>query len=188
MPAPRQNSARDTLIVAAFRAGSTLEAIGREHRITRERVRQIVNKALPANARKAERVGHRQARQAQRKAERLRPYLDRPVPCTMCRATILRGKPWTKQHPTCSARCYRAFLAARWYVSPDEVRHANARMILRKPEKYGVVRVRHATRVLAGDTHRWTPTTHPRDSRARRIAREFGFLPAEEKGVDTEIC
>ena len=187
VPASRRNSARDTLILAAFRAGSTLEAIGREHGIARERVRQIVNKALPADVRKAVRVGRRQARQAQRQAERLRPYLDRPVPCTMCHAIVLRSTPWKRKYPTCSHQCHQAFVAAKWYVSPDEVRQAIARMTLRTPEKYSDVQVRYAARVLAGEAGRRGPNRHPKESRARQVAREFGFLPAEEKVVDTEI-
>ncbi len=190
MPASRRNPARDTLFVAAFRAGSTLKAIGREHGITRERVRQILAPLLTRAERHAIRVARVARRQAQRDADRQRPYLERPVPCAMCHATILRGKPWEKQHPTCSHRCYRTFLDARRYVSPELAeahRRAAALTWLRKPEKYGAVRVRYATRVLAGEARRRGPNRHPKDSRARQVAREFGFLPAEEKGLDTGV-
>jgi len=179
---------RDGLVIAAFQAGQTLEAIGHTHGVTRERTRQILKRLLSADERVAIRTARYAARAARREQDRVKPYLEHAVPCTMCRQIIVASRrggacPWLRKYPTCSPRCAKAFLAARQYVSAElheNHRLAMAKTCLQKPEKYGATKVRWAIRVLAGTAQRRILVTNPQ-SHAKQVAREFGFLNEEAK-------
>ena len=139
-------------------------------------------------------IKRREMEEAQREQElnaellaRMQRALEENLKCVVCDSWILK-KTNTR---TCSSSCARDYRKAKWAFSEDAYKRQrinNAKTILRRPKKYGQVRVAWAEKVLSGNdlgpNRRFTipgslPDRHPH-------ARLVSFHPSSDSEVKTE--
>ena len=130
-----------------YEQGMTLQQIGDEYGITRERVRQILTAGLGTNfvsvARKA-----RERREAERSEKELAKRRKKARPCIVCGGPVLRHASGRYPTVTCSTECATEYRTNRYHYAPEIQEIAQARYIIAHPEGQPPSRVAWAKRVI----------------------------------------
>lgn len=152
------NTERNRMMLQRYLSGATLESIGQEVGLTRERVRQIIHGLDPEAPRKHEEV-RREAREATKAAKRV----IHTNSCKVCDKEFETSDP---NRVTCSDACSAVWTKSKRLLDPyraESMRVELALSALRHPDKHNKYRVQAAkTLVLSirdGHLHRQPLTT-----------------------------
>jgi hypothetical protein len=164
-PRPRILEPQDyPQLAERIRAGETLEAVGRDYGVTRERVRQVVVALDPDGGRDGQRLRRALRVEQETVTAEVRSVQAalRNGPCRTCTGPVTRAT--RSKRPgkvTCSPRCAALWSACRMHLDEDEHRRhalAQARWVL--ANSADPTRRRSAERTLNGqrvqDHGRWT--------------------------------
>jgi hypothetical protein len=151
-----QRQVRDQLIWRRFHDGEAMVSIARDLGITRERVRQIVNRQANYDGQGPSPSRYLRNRQQHQRVVQERRRQSKTTQCPVCLSwhTVLGYG----ARRTCSSLCALAWREARWLLDherAERLRVHHAQVIARHPDRFTDVQVQHARRLLAAVAAGW---------------------------------
>lgn len=166
----------------------TLEAVGQEYGLTRERVRQIAAMFDPDGSRRAAHKSRVKRSQELRRDEEqwqeLKNRAKAAQPCVVCGSWVLRSRQEGTRR-TCSHECGEAWPNLRFHFDPvirEKHRGTIARWCVANPDKVSSSQLNWSKKVLAGkpiqSNGRWTLP----GSKTSQLIEQFGLSLDEVVG------